>query len=83
MKVVPWGAHLAQLERFGLLFPVSCYFVREDDGLTLVDATVSGSATWILRAAREVGAPIGQAGASAAVRAGGTTSGGARGGARG
>jgi glyoxylase-like metal-dependent hydrolase (beta-lactamase superfamily II) len=58
MKVVPWGTHLVQLERFGLLFPVSCYFVREDDGLTLVDAAVSGSASGILRAARVLGAPI-------------------------
>lgn len=52
------GPHLVQLERFGPLFPVSCYLVREDDGFTLVDTSVSGSADAILAAARELGAPI-------------------------
>src|SRR5919204_494145 len=58
VRSIPWGAHLVQLERFGLLFPVSCYLVREDDGLTLVDTGMAGSAGGILAAARALGAPI-------------------------
>ncbi|MBI3972622.1 MAG: MBL fold metallo-hydrolase [Chloroflexi bacterium] len=58
MQAIPWGEHLVQLERFGRLFPVSCYFVREDDGLTLVDTGLSGNAARILDAARALGAPI-------------------------
>jgi glyoxylase-like metal-dependent hydrolase (beta-lactamase superfamily II) len=58
MRSVSWGAHLVQVERFGPLFPVSCYLVREDDGLTLVDAAVSGSVAGILRAAGDAGGPI-------------------------
>jgi glyoxylase-like metal-dependent hydrolase (beta-lactamase superfamily II) len=58
VKVTAWGVSLVQLERFGHFFPVSCYFVREDDGLTLVDTGMSGSAGQILDAARALGAPI-------------------------
>jgi glyoxylase-like metal-dependent hydrolase (beta-lactamase superfamily II) len=36
----------------------NCYLVREDDGLTLVDTSLRGSAATILRAAGELGAPI-------------------------
>lgn len=41
--------------RFGI---VNAYLVHEDDGLTLIDTTVTGSAKAILTAAREAGAPI-------------------------
>jgi glyoxylase-like metal-dependent hydrolase (beta-lactamase superfamily II) len=37
---------------------VNCYLVREDEGLTLVDCGIAGSATAILSAARSIGAPI-------------------------
>jgi len=37
---------------------VNCYLVREDDGLTLVDTMVPGSAKKILAAAAQLGAPI-------------------------
>jgi len=42
------------LTRFPRLFPfpVNCYLVREDDGLTLIDTGISGSAPAILAAAR-------------------------------
>ncbi len=37
---------------------MNAYFVREDDGLTLVDTTASGAAPALLRAAETLGAPI-------------------------
>ncbi|HEY7349373.1 MAG TPA: MBL fold metallo-hydrolase [Ktedonobacterales bacterium] len=55
MKTTSQGKYLYQLERLGF---VNCYFVREDDGFTLVDTGLSGSAQAILNAARALGAPI-------------------------
>jgi glyoxylase-like metal-dependent hydrolase (beta-lactamase superfamily II) len=49
---------LVQLTRFPRLFPVNCYLVREDDGLTLIDTTIGGSTEAILAAAKRMGAPI-------------------------
>jgi glyoxylase-like metal-dependent hydrolase (beta-lactamase superfamily II) len=47
--------NLVRLSRFGF---VNAYLVREDDGLTLVDTMLSGSAGGILAAAGRAGAPI-------------------------
>jgi len=58
MKTTALTATLTQLTRFPRLFPVNCYLVREDDGLTLIDTAISGSAPAILAAARRLGAPI-------------------------
>jgi glyoxylase-like metal-dependent hydrolase (beta-lactamase superfamily II) len=58
MRVTRFGAHLAQLDRFPRLFPVSCYLVREDDGFTLIDASIAGSTSLILQAARSLGGEI-------------------------
>lgn len=58
MRATPFGATFVQLTRFPRLFPVNCYLVREDDGLTLVDAAIGGSAKAILAAAAQLGAPI-------------------------
>jgi glyoxylase-like metal-dependent hydrolase (beta-lactamase superfamily II) len=58
MKVTPHGAFLTQLTRFPLIFPVNCYLVREDDGFTLLDTTITGSAPAIVAAARAAGLPI-------------------------
>lgn len=55
MRTTPHGDRLAQLTRLGA---VNCYLVAEDDGLTLVDTMISGSAGGILAAARQLGAPI-------------------------
>ena len=44
-----------RISRFGF---VNAYLVREDDGFTLVDTMLPGSAKPILRAARDAGAPI-------------------------
>jgi glyoxylase-like metal-dependent hydrolase (beta-lactamase superfamily II) len=58
MKMTTHGAHLIQLTRWPLLFPVNVYLVREDDGFTLIDAAVPGSTRAILAAAHALGAPI-------------------------
>jgi glyoxylase-like metal-dependent hydrolase (beta-lactamase superfamily II) len=50
-----YGEHLIQLTRLGSM---NCYLVREDDGLTLIDTGMAGTAPAILAAARELGAPI-------------------------
>lgn len=55
MKITQHGDHLWQLTR---LWAFSCYLVREDDGLTLVDAGLGGSAGDILQAARTIGLPL-------------------------
>jgi glyoxylase-like metal-dependent hydrolase (beta-lactamase superfamily II) len=47
--------NLFRLTRLGL---INCFFVREDDGLTLIDTCLAGSAPAILRAARSLGVPI-------------------------
>ncbi|HEY4916184.1 MAG TPA: MBL fold metallo-hydrolase [Solirubrobacteraceae bacterium] len=46
---------ITRVSRFGF---VNCYLVREDDGLTLVDAMIPGSAKAIQAAAAKLGAPI-------------------------
>ena len=55
MKVRNERPNLIRLTRLGF---VNAYLVREDDGLTLVDTMLSGSAEGILAAAQELGTPI-------------------------
>jgi glyoxylase-like metal-dependent hydrolase (beta-lactamase superfamily II) len=58
MRITYHGNYLVQLTRFPRIFPVNCYFVREDDGLTLIDTGIPGNAPKILAAARDLGQPI-------------------------
>ncbi len=58
MRMTTHGDYLVQLTRFPGFFPVNCYFVREDDGLTLVDTGMFGSATAILAVAQQLAQPI-------------------------
>lgn len=58
MRVTEYGAQLVQLTRFPLWFPVNAYFVREEDGLTLIDAGIPGMAKMFLAAAARLGRPI-------------------------
>src|ERR1700722_5040198 len=51
----PFMPDITRVSRFGF---VNCYLVREDDGLTLVDAMIPGSAKAIHAAAAKLGAPI-------------------------
>jgi glyoxylase-like metal-dependent hydrolase (beta-lactamase superfamily II) len=47
-----------QLSFLPRVFPVNCYFVEEEDGLTLIDAALPYSAKGILQAAQKIGKPI-------------------------
>jgi len=58
MRTTTHGDYLIQLTRLPHLFPVNCYLVREDDGLTLIDTGLPGSTNAILEAARGLGMPI-------------------------
>ena len=55
MKVSRHGRNLVQLTRFATVFPMNCYLVVEDDGLTLVDATTSSPADEVAAQAAELG----------------------------
>ncbi|WP_423409448.1 MBL fold metallo-hydrolase [Heyndrickxia sp. MSNUG] len=57
MRMIKEG-FLYQLTFMPKLFPVNCYFIEEEDGLTLIDAALSNSAEPILQAAKEIGKPI-------------------------
>jgi glyoxylase-like metal-dependent hydrolase (beta-lactamase superfamily II) len=46
---------LTFLPRF---FPVNCYLVEEEEGLTLIDAALPYSSKGIMQAARQIGKPI-------------------------
>jgi glyoxylase-like metal-dependent hydrolase (beta-lactamase superfamily II) len=55
MHITTYGNNLIQLTRLGF---VNCYLVREDDGFTLIDTGLAGSARAILAAASSSGLPI-------------------------
>jgi len=55
MRIDNFGDNLIQLTRMGAF---SCYLVREDDGFTLVDTGLAGSASGILEAARQADGSI-------------------------
>lgn len=55
MKVTQHGDYLIKLTRMGV---VNCYLVREEDGLTVIDTGLSGSAKDILQTAASLDTPI-------------------------
>ena len=55
MKITQVSPYSHQLTRLGIM---NCYLVRESDGFTLIDTTISGSGKDILVAAQSLGAPI-------------------------
>ncbi|MDQ6835724.1 MAG: MBL fold metallo-hydrolase [Actinomycetota bacterium] len=55
MKTTRLNENLTQLTRLGF---VNAYLVREPDGLTLVDTTLSRGAKGLMAAAQSLGAPI-------------------------
>jgi glyoxylase-like metal-dependent hydrolase (beta-lactamase superfamily II) len=55
VKATPVSDNLIQLNRLGF---VNAFLVREDDGFTLVDTTLSGNAGAIVEAAGAAGLPI-------------------------
>lgn len=57
MKITRWLT-VSQLAFLPTLFPVNCYIVEEDGGLTLIDAALPSSAGAILHTAETMGKPI-------------------------
>lgn len=57
MRVIKEG-YLYQLTFMPRFFPVNCYFIEEEDGLTLIDAALPNSAKPILQAAEKIGKQI-------------------------
>jgi glyoxylase-like metal-dependent hydrolase (beta-lactamase superfamily II) len=55
MRATSHGDHLVQLANLKIS---NAYLVREDDGLTLIDTSLAGSAKAIIAAAQELGQPI-------------------------
>lgn len=55
MKAIQEAKNLFRLTRFGM---VNCFLVREDDGFTLVDTNIAGSASAIIKASRPLDMPI-------------------------
>jgi len=55
VQLVREAKNLFRLTRFGM---VNCFLVGEDDGLTLVDTGVAGSAAGIGKAVQSLGVPI-------------------------
>jgi glyoxylase-like metal-dependent hydrolase (beta-lactamase superfamily II) len=58
MRVTTHGDYLVQLARWPRFFPVNIYLVREEAGLTLIDAGMSGRAEFIRDQAASMGLPI-------------------------
>lgn len=50
--------HVIQLSFLPRFFPVNCYLIEENDGLTLIDAGLPFSKKGILQAAERIGKPI-------------------------
>jgi glyoxylase-like metal-dependent hydrolase (beta-lactamase superfamily II) len=55
VKTTRHGAHLIQLTKYPLAFPMNCYLVEEDDGLTLVDSTMSSPAEDVVALVKQLG----------------------------
>jgi glyoxylase-like metal-dependent hydrolase (beta-lactamase superfamily II) len=55
VRISHHGSSLVQLTRYPTVFPMNCYLVREDDGLTLVDSTMSSPAADVAGIVRELG----------------------------
>lgn len=55
MRITRHGTHLLQLTRYPAVFPMNCYLVREEDGLTLIDSTMGSPAADVAAVAAELG----------------------------
>ena len=55
MRISNHGSHLVQLTRWAIAFPMNCFLVLEEDGLTLVDSTMSSPATDVATLAARLG----------------------------
>jgi glyoxylase-like metal-dependent hydrolase (beta-lactamase superfamily II) len=57
MKTTEWG-HVSHLQFMPKFFPMSCYLVEEDDGLTLIDACMPSMAKSIAATIEQTGKPL-------------------------
>jgi glyoxylase-like metal-dependent hydrolase (beta-lactamase superfamily II) len=55
LKITRHGSNLVQLTRYPAVFPMNCYLVEDDDGLTLVDSTTSSPGDDVELIAKQVG----------------------------
>lgn len=55
MNLQQHGPYLYRLAHYGL---INCYFVLEDDGLTLVDTGIAGTAPLLIAAVERLGRPL-------------------------
>jgi glyoxylase-like metal-dependent hydrolase (beta-lactamase superfamily II) len=55
MKITHHSSRLIQLTRYPAVFPMNCYLVTEDDGLTLVDSTMSSPADDLAALVKQLG----------------------------
>jgi glyoxylase-like metal-dependent hydrolase (beta-lactamase superfamily II) len=55
MRITRHGDRLIQFTRYAAVFPMNCYLVLEDDGLTLVDSTTSAPAAEVAAEAARLG----------------------------
>ena len=49
------GSHLIQLTRYAAVFPMNCYLVVEEDGLTMIDSTTSAPTAEVAAEAERLG----------------------------
>jgi glyoxylase-like metal-dependent hydrolase (beta-lactamase superfamily II) len=57
MRIIQKG-YLYQVTFMANVFPVNCYLVEEEDGLTLIDAALDFGKKGIMQAAEKIGKPI-------------------------
>jgi len=55
VKITRHSSNLVQLTRYPLLFPMNCYLVQEEDGLTLIDSTMSSPVDDVEAIAKQLG----------------------------
>ncbi len=58
MRITRLGALLTQLTKYPVAFPMNCYLVQEDDGLTLVDSTMSSPADDVAALVEQLGQEV-------------------------
>jgi glyoxylase-like metal-dependent hydrolase (beta-lactamase superfamily II) len=55
MRIKELGPHLTQITKWPVAFPMNCYLVQEEDGLTLVDSTISSPANDVAELVKRLG----------------------------
>src|SRR5258708_31472606 len=55
MRIKELGPHLMQITKWPVVFPMNCYLVQEEDGLTLVDSTIFSPADDVAALAKRLG----------------------------